>query len=52
MPGVVDMPEGAWYNPDQQGVDMGGCANVLTRDMSSPGGAAAYNTSLVQVEKA
>jgi len=51
MPGVVDLPEGAWYNPDRRGVDRGGCANVLTKDARSPGGAACYNTSLVQVEK-
>lgn len=52
MPGVVDLPQGAWHNPDQKGVDRGGCANVLTRDRRSPGGAACHNTALVQVEKA
>jgi len=50
-PGVVDLPQGAWYNPDERGVDRGGCANVLTKDARSPGGAACYNTALVQVEK-
>jgi len=51
MPGVVDVPQGAWYDPDEKGVDRGGCANVLTNDVYSPAGAFAYNTGLVQVEK-
>ncbi len=51
MPGVVDIPQGAWYSPDERGVDRGGCANVLTKDEPSPGGAFCYNTSLVQVQK-
>ncbi len=52
MPGVVDVPQGAWYEPDENGVDRGGCANVLTRDAYSPGGACCTNTALVQVERA
>ncbi len=51
MPGVVDIPQGAWFAPDAQGIDRGGSANVLTRDKHSPGGALASNTCLVQVEK-
>ncbi len=52
MPGVVDIPQGAWYDPDEKGIDRGGCANILTRDVISPGGAFPTNTTLVQVEKA
>ncbi|MDP6511378.1 MAG: molybdopterin dinucleotide binding domain-containing protein, partial [Dehalococcoidia bacterium] len=51
VPGVVDVPHGAWYDPDKEGVDRGGCANVLTKDAYSPGGSFPYNTGLVQVEK-
>ena len=51
MPGVVDIGQGAWYDPDDRGVDRGGCSNVLTSDRVSPGGAVPYNTGLVQVQK-
>jgi anaerobic dimethyl sulfoxide reductase subunit A len=52
MPGVVDVPHGAWYSPDGKGVDRAGCANTLTSEEYSPGGSFTYNTALVEVARA
>ncbi len=51
MPRVVDIPHGAWYDPDENGIDRAGCADVLTLDDYSPGGGYSYNSGLLQVEK-
>ncbi len=50
--GTIVIFQGAWYTPDEEGIDRGGCANVLTDDAYSQGGAVTFNTSLVQVSKA
>jgi len=52
IPGVICIYEGAWFNPDEEGIDRGGCVNVLTNDAYSPGGAATLKTVLVEVSKA
>ena len=53
MPGVIDIPQGAWYAPDEQGTDRGGCVNVLTSHRWTPFAfATAQHTIMVQVEKA
>ena len=49
MPGVVSVGQGTWYRPDADGIDRGGCVNVLLKDAHSPAGAFCANTCLVQV---
>lgn len=51
-PGVVSLPQGAWYQPNHNKVDIGGNVNTLTKYHPSPlakGNPA--HTALVEVEK-
>jgi anaerobic dimethyl sulfoxide reductase subunit A len=53
MPGVVNIPQGAWWTPDSDGVDRRGCINVLTSERWTPlAWGNAQHTIMVQVEKA
>jgi anaerobic dimethyl sulfoxide reductase subunit A len=36
MPGVIDVPQGAWWSPDREGVDRRGNVNVLTSERPTP----------------
>jgi anaerobic dimethyl sulfoxide reductase subunit A len=49
MPGVVCVYQGAWYRPGPDGVDEGGCANVLTEHRESPTGGCATHSTWVEV---
>lgn len=53
MPGVVDIPQGAWYEPDKDGVDRGGSVNILTSHRWTPFAfGTTQHTIMVQLEKA
>ncbi|WP_315707687.1 dimethylsulfoxide reductase subunit A [Brenneria uluponensis] len=52
IPGVVALSEGAWYSPDAQRIDKGGCINVLTTQRPSPlAKGNPSHTNLVEVQK-
>lgn len=52
-PGVVAIPQGAWYTPDKNGVCQRGCVNILTSQRPTPlAHGNAQHTILVEVQKA
>jgi anaerobic dimethyl sulfoxide reductase subunit A len=51
-PGVVSIPQGAWFAPDEDGVDLGGSVNTLTSLHPSPlAKGNAQHTNLVEVTR-
>jgi anaerobic dimethyl sulfoxide reductase subunit A len=53
MPGVLSLPQGAWHQAGQDGVDQNGCINILTSQKPSPVAKGnPQHTNLVQAEKA
>ncbi|MBE3580223.1 MAG: molybdopterin-dependent oxidoreductase [Thermoanaerobacteraceae bacterium] len=52
MPGVVALPQGAWWTPGPDGVDTRGCINVLTKYHPTPlARGNPQHTNLVEVVK-
>ncbi len=51
MPGVVCVYQGTWYRPGRDGIDEGGCANVLTGHRASPTGGPATHSAWVEVRR-
>ncbi|MGC3954764.1 MAG: molybdopterin-dependent oxidoreductase [Propionicimonas sp.] len=52
-PGVVSLPQGAWYRPDAEGVDVGGCVNTIMKYHPSPlAKGNPGHTALVEIKKA
>lgn len=53
LPGVIDIPQGAWWTPDENGIDRRGNVNVLTSEKWTPlAFGNAQHTVMAQVEKA
>lgn len=52
MPGVLSLPQGAWYKPNKKGIDEGGCINTLTKTHPTPlAKGNPQHTNLVAIEK-
>ena len=52
LPGVIDIPQGAWWAPDENGIDRRGCVNVLTSERWTPlAFGTAQHTAMAQVQR-
>ncbi|MDX1699365.1 MAG: DMSO/selenate family reductase complex A subunit [Melioribacteraceae bacterium] len=52
LPGVIDIPQGAWWEPDKNGIDRRGNVNVLSSEKWTPlAFGNAQHTIMAQVEK-
>ncbi len=52
MPGVVDIPQGGWWTPDEDGIDRRGAINVLTSERWTPMAKGnTQHTFMVEVER-
>ncbi len=52
MPGVVDVPTGGWWTPDENGIDRRGAVNMLTSERWSPlAFGNTQHTIMVQLER-
>ena len=53
LPGVIDVPQGAWLKLDEEGIDHGGAANMLYSAHVTPYSKGnPQQTALVQAAKA
>lgn len=51
LPGVIGVPQGAWFKPDENMIDRGGCPNTLNSERYSPCGSFTWNSALAEVAK-
>ena len=52
LPGVIDIPQGAWWEPDENGIDRRGNVNVLSSEKWTPlAFGNAQHTIMAEIEK-
>ena len=53
LPGVIDIPQGAWWTPDENGIDRRGNVNVLSSEKWTPlAFGNAQHTIMAEIERA